>query len=93
VSRCRIPSVIALVLGFVLVVNANRLAGPKLPDGSRDERGFVIHTAASMGGVLICVFALAEMLYSVRKAVARAAVRACRSRFSRVACDMSGSPA
>jgi len=65
-SKYRIPSVIALFLGFLLIVYAQQLAGPKLPDGSRDERGFIIHTAASMGGVLICVFALAEMLYSAR---------------------------
>jgi hypothetical protein len=71
VSKYRIPSVIALVLGFVLVVNANRLAGPKLPDGSRDDRGFVIHTAATTGGVLICVLALAEILYSARKGSGR----------------------
>jgi hypothetical protein len=62
--RFRIPSVMALILGFVLLVNADRLAGPKLPDGSRDDRSFVIHTAASAGGTLICLFALAEMLHA-----------------------------
>jgi len=64
--KYRIPSVIALVLGFLLIVYAPQLAGPKLPDGSRDDRGFIIHTAASVGGVLICVLAAAEMLYSAR---------------------------
>jgi len=70
-SRYRIPSVIALVLGFLLIVYSDQLAGPKLPDGSRDDRGFVIENAASIGGVLICVFALAEMLYSARKGFGR----------------------
>ena len=70
--KYRIPSVVALILGFVLLINANRLAGPRmLSDGSHDDRSFVIHTAASVGGMLICLFALAEMLHSVRKWLGR----------------------
>jgi hypothetical protein len=72
-SRYRIPSVVAFVLGFLLIVYSDQLAGPKLPDGSRDERGFVIKNATSIGGVLICVISFAGMLYSARKGLTRRA--------------------
>jgi hypothetical protein len=51
-SKIRIPSVVALFLGFVLMVSAGRLAGPRGPNGEQTDQQFVIRTAAETGGVL-----------------------------------------
>jgi hypothetical protein len=67
-SKIRIPSVLALVLGIYLMSSANWLAGPRQwPDGAQTDRQWVIRTSATTGGVLIFLFAAAEMLHSLVK--------------------------
>jgi hypothetical protein len=70
-SKIRIPSVIALFLGFVLMGSADRLAGPRGPEGEQTDKQFIIRTAAKTGGVLICLFAAAKLLHSLRKRIDR----------------------
>ena len=66
-SKIRIPSIVALILGFVLMVSASGLAGPRGPNGEQTDQQFVIHTAALAGGGLICLFAAAGLLHSLWK--------------------------
>ena len=67
-TKIRIPSTVALLLGFILFVSADQLAaGPRGPQGEHTDQQLIIHTAALFGGALICLFAAAEVLHSLRK--------------------------
>jgi hypothetical protein len=66
-SRIRIPSVVAMILEFLLFVSADRLAGPKTPTGEQTDQQFIIYTAALVGGALIFLFAAAGLLHSLRR--------------------------